>query len=441
MDPDSTTFCLTLIVVYLLLKAAQAVGENAALYCSASRLERLGEEGDKRALRLSALLEEPDRFLSAIGAGATFFGVLAAFETMSLFLPKVTAALDFLPLGLKGQRLCALILLGLGMTFVSMILGTLLPKRLTAMKAEEKALQLSGVLHTIYRICKPFAALLSGVTNLILRAMGMDPDAQPEQVTEEEIRMMVDVGNEEGTIEQSEKDMINNIFEFDEKTVEEVMTHRTEMVAVESTATVFEVAKVAMEEGFSRIPVYREDIDDIVGVIYAKDLLKYVEDPCNENESIERFVREVLFVPESNRCTELFKTFNAKKIQMAIVVDEYGGTSGVVTMEDLLEAIVGNMQDEYDDEEEEVCKISDTEYILDGSLSIEDVAKALDVDLDDEAEEYDTLGGLITDVLDRIPGENEHPHVMLKNVKLSVLLVKERRIKKVRAELLEPAED
>lgn len=249
--------------------------------------------------------------------------------------------------------------------------------------------------------------------------------------------MMVDVGNEKGVIEESQKDMINNIFEFDDRTAEEVMTHRTEVIAVSQDATISDIVYYAINEGFSRIPVYEDDIDNIVGVIYVKDLLCLVGCKSTEDFKISDFIRPVLYVPESNRCRELFKEFTDKKIHMAVVVDEYGGTSGIVTMEDLLESIVGNIQDEYDDEEIEIQKMNDTTYMIDGGADLEEVAETLGLDIS-ENEDYDTLGGLITDILGRIPDDGEMPAVTYQNVDFTVLVVEDRRVVKVKA-VIRPA--
>ena len=252
---------------------------------------------------------------------------------------------------------------------------------------------------------------------------------------------MVDVGNEEGSIEKDEADMIDNIFEFDDITAEDVMTHRTDIAAVENTATVKDVIQLAIEEGYSRIPVYEEDIDNIIGIVYAKDMLQCMNETSEQmsHQPIAPFIRKAIFVPESNRCADLFKTFKEKKMQMAVVVDEYGGTSGIVTMEDLLESIVGNMQDEYDHEEDEYQKVSDRVFMLDGSMSVEDVEELLDTNIGSE-EDYDTLSGLITDKLDRIPAKDEHPVIRIGTVEFTVLMTEERRIAKLKAEILPETE-
>lgn len=437
MDPDSTILPkLALLLALVLVNAFFAASEIAIVTFNDNKLKKLADDGNKKAKMLVKMVSEPSKFLSSIQVGVTLSGFLASASAAEQFQPMLTKALSFIPIQTSVLSGIALLIITLAISYVSLVLGELVPKRIAMHNPEKISLAVAPIVYFLYRVEKPLVAVLSFSTNIILRLIGIDPANKPEQVTEEEIRMMIDVGNEEGTIEQSERDMIDNIFEFDDITAEDVMTHRTEIAAVESTSTIPEVVRMAMTEGYSRIPVYKEDIDDIIGIVYAKDMLRFIGkgEESLENRSIEPFIREVIFVPESNRCTDLFKTFKDKKIQMAVVVDEYGGTSGIVTMEDLLEAIVGNMQDEYDNEEEEFSKISDHIFNLDGSMAIEDVEKLLHIKVED-GEDYDTLSGLLTDLLDRIPSPDEHPTVQIENVEFTVLLVEDRRIAKVRAEM------
>ena len=275
--------------------------------------------------------------------------------------------------------------------------------------------------------------LFVGFAGLLLRMLGHSPDEEPEEVTEEEIRMMVDVGEEKGVIEQSEKDMINNIFEFDDRSVAAVMTHRTETTAVEATASLEEIVQVAMETGYSRIPVYEDDLDNIIGIIYAKDLLQFIGSEREFN--IHNCMRPPLFIPESTRCTELFKELKSRKLQMAVIVDEYGGTYGIVTMEDLLESIVGNIQDEYDNEAEEISVQPDGAVTFDGSVSLDEVERQLGIEFEDDVDS-ETLSGVLTDKLGRIPKAGEHPQVTIQNTLFTVVEMDGRRISKIRAETL-----
>ncbi len=293
----------------------------------------------------------------------------------------------------------------------------------------------------IYKIEKPLVALLSASTNGILRLLGIDPNQRQEEVTEEEIRMMIDVGNESGTIEQSEKDMIHNIFDFDDRIVDEIMTHRTEITAIDIDTTLNEIIDIALEEGYSRIPVYDDDLDNIVGILYIKDLLKLVLEQSTENFRVTDYMRSALYIPETNRCKDLFHEFQKSKIQMAVIVDEYGGTSGIVTMEDLIESIVGNIQDEYDDEEEEITLISDNLYKIDGMFALDKIERIFNIRFsEDEDYDYDTISGYITGYLGRIPSKDEHPVVTVDNVDFTVLNVEEHRITAVQA-LIKPVEN
>ena len=396
MDPDSTILQIVILLVLIAINAFFAMSEIAIVTFNDNKLKKMAEDGNKRAAILHKMVSEPSKFLSTIQIGVTLAGFMAAGSAADKF-----------------------------------------PKRIAMHHPEKISLMVAPIIRFVFTISKPFVAVLSASTNLVLRLFGISADDQPEQVTEEEIRMMVDVGNEEGSIEKDEADMIDNIFEFDDITVEDVMTHRTDVAAVENTATVMDVIQLAIDKGYSRIPVYEDDIDNIVGIVYAKDMLRCITETVEQisNQPILPFIRKAIFVPESNRCSDLFKTFKEKKTQMAIVVDEYGGTSGIVTMEDLLESIVGNMQDEYDQEEEEYQKLSDTIFVLDGSMSVDDVEELLGMNIGPE-EDYDTLSGMITDLLDCIPAKDEHPSVQVGNVKFTVLATDERRIAKLRAEIL-----
>lgn len=435
-DPDSSLFfSLVLLFVLIAINAFFSLSEIAVISLNDNKVARMSEAGDKKAGRVLWLLREPSRFLSTIQVGITFSGLLSSAVAAESFTGRLIAALPALPIPTDVLRVLVLVIITFFLSFLTLVFGELVPKRIGMIYSERIAFGVSGVLIAVYKIERPFVTLLCSATNCILRLCGVDPTREPEHVTEEEIRMMVDVGNEKGVIEQSEKDMIDNIFEFDDRSASDVMTHRTELLAVDVNDKISSIVARAIEEGFSRIPVYEEDVDNIVGILYVKDMLSLIGNPDYDGVSPRSLMREAMYVPESNRCGELLHKFKEQKVQMAVVVDEYGGTSGVVTMEDLLESIVGNIQDEYDNEEEEILKVSDILYHFDGSVALDDVEKLLDTELDEE-HDYDTLGGLITDLLGRIPSENEHPSVMMNGIMFSVLSVCDRRIAKVCAEKL-----
>ena len=314
------------------------------------------------------------------------------------------------------------------------MLGELAPKRIAMQKYESISFKIVGVLAFFSGMFKPFVKILSFSTNLVVRLLGFDPNASEEEVTEEEIRMLVDAGEEKGVIEESQKEMINNIFEFDDIIAADVMTHRTDIEAVEITDDISDIIEKTLEAGYSRIPVYEEDLDNIKGIVYVKDLLKYVGKNVPKNFKISHIMREAFFFPESKKCRDLFNEMTEKHLQMVFVCDEYGGIAGIVTIEDLLESIVGNMQDEYDNEEEEIEQVNETTFSLDGTTDIEEVEEILGTKFPEG--EYDTIGGLIMAELGRIPGEDENPTVELLGFRFTVEEVEERRITRITAERL-----
>jgi putative hemolysin len=286
---------------------------------------------------------------------------------------------------------------------------------------------------------KPFIAFLTVSTNIVVRMFGFDPNASEENVTEEEILMMVDAGEEKGVIEESQKEMINNIFEFDDIVASDVMTHRTDIVAVEITDDYKELLEKTLEAGYSRIPVYEEDLDNIKGIIYVKDLLPYVGKKIPSTVTLQELMREAMFVPETKRCRDLFGEMTEKHLQMVIVADEYGGVAGIVTIEDLIESIMGNIQDEFDDEQEDIEQISEDIFNIDGTSDIKDVEELLDIEFPEG--EYDTVAGYVMSVLGRIPEADEHPVVNCEGFAFTVAEMDDRRIVRIMAERLPEQQD
>lgn len=252
---------------------------------------------------------------------------------------------------------------------------------------------------------------------------------------EEEILSLVEEGQEKGLIEDDTKSIIENVFDFDDTVAYEIMTHRRDMVAIEDTETLENAVNIAVESGYSRIPVYHDDIDSIIGVLYVKDLLKYVTNEVPKNFRISDIIRKVLFVPRTKDCRSLFSQMNKEKTQIAIIVDEYGGTEGLITLEDLIEDILGNIQDEYDHEEEEIKQISDKKFHVDGSTSIEDVEQLIGEDIYDD--DSDTIAGFMLTMLGNVPDVDEHPEVTHKGFKFTVLKVEDRRIEDILIEKID----
>ena len=441
MDPD----ILIQILVLLLLVFANAffaMSEIAIISLNDNKLKALAEEGDKKAKKVLKLTEDVTGFLSTIQIGVTLAGFLASASAAATFaepLAEWAAVVIFkMPQASEFLNTVAMVLVTILISYVTLVLGELAPKRIAMKKSEKVAFKSVEILLFINAIMKPFVKVLSFSTNVVLRLFGIDPNEQDEEVTEEEIRLMVDAGEENGVLEESQKEMINNIFEFDDAVVAEVMTHRTDIEAVEITDSIEDVVKIAVEEGFSRIPVYEDELDNIVGILYIKDLLPYVGKTVPQGKKISKLMREVSFVPESKKCGDLFEEMTEKHIHMVIVSDEYGGVAGLVTIEDLLESIVGNIQDEYDMEEEEAVQLNETTFELDGTADIEEVEETLEITFPEG--EYETIGGFIMSEIGHIPTEDEEAVVEFSGYRLTVKEVDERRIERVLAERLPKAE-
>ncbi|CDZ23427.1 hypothetical protein CCDG5_0284 [[Clostridium] cellulosi] len=423
---------LLLLLVLILINAFFAASEMAIVSANDTKIKVLAEEGNKRAIVLEKLLSRPSNFLAAIQVGVTLSGLFSSAVASESVADRIAAAFENSGVSPALVKFLSVFIVTILLSYFTLVFGELVPKRIAMKNSEALALRVAGILNAISIIFLPFVALLSYSTNAVAHLFGVGPVDNQNNVTEEEIRMLVDVGEETGAIDENEKEMINNIFEFNDRTASDIMTHRTEIYAVEDTASLSDVIDVALKEGFSRIPVYKDDLDDIVGIVFAKDLLKFVGKPMDKEFNIREIMRPPLFVPKTKRCQDLFVELTEQKQHMAVVIDEYGGTAGIVTMEDLLESIVGNIQDEYDDETNEYSVIDDSTYTIEGTADIEEVSHLLDTKLPEG--EYDTLAGLIIDRLGRIPSENEHPSVEIGDFVFTVEHVEEKRIEKVRAE-------
>ena len=421
---------LTITLLLTLVNAFFAMSEIAIITLNDTKIKRLAETGHKQAKKIVKLTSNSSGFLATIQVGVTLAGFLSSAFTADSFSDRFSGLLTRLTSMPQGiARPLSTVLITVFLSYFTLIFGELVPKKIGMQKAETVSYSVIGILLFAGKVFKPFVWLLTTSTNAVTRLLGFDPNAEEETVTEEEILMMVDVGGEKGVIEESERDMIANIFEFGDTTASECMTHRTEVAGVENTQTVADVVELATTGGFSRIPVFVEDLDTIIGIVYVKDLLKYVTEGDSGSIPVTEVMREAYFIPEGKRLDDLFSEMTEKKVQMAVVVDEYGGTAGVITMEDIIESIVGNIQDEYDNEEDEISMVSENCFTVDGTTSIDEVSDLIGVDLPDG--DYDTVAGFMLDRLGHIPAPNEHPTVVYGRATLSVETVEERRISKI----------
>ncbi|MBR2876971.1 MAG: HlyC/CorC family transporter [Clostridia bacterium] len=439
----SLAWQIPLLIVLILVNAFFAMSEIAVISLNDAKLEKQAEEGNKKAKQVLKLTKNPSKFLSTIQIGVTLAGFLASASAATTLAEMLTTVItNSTNISEAIVSPIAVVLITIMISYFTLVFGELAPKRIGMQIPEKVSFKVVGILRTISKITSPFVKVLSLSTNGIVKLLGFDPNASEEVVTEEEIRMMVDVGQEKGVIEDVQKEMINNIFEFDDLNAGDIMTHRTDVTAVDVEDTNIEdFVSLAIENGYSRIPVYEGEIDNVIGIIYVKDLLKYVGKSLPSKSNLKKLAREAYFIPETKSCGELFTEMSAKKIQMAIVVDEYGGTAGILTLEDLVEAIMGNIQDEYDQEDEEISKIDDNTFTVDGTIDIEEIEELIGKELPEG--DYETLAGFIIDQLQFLPKDGEMNEVEFENVKFTVLKVEERRIEKIKVEItpLPPEEE
>lgn len=429
--PDDPLFPkLMILLILILINAFFAAAEIAVISLSEARLKKQAEEGDKKARQLLKLTQAPDHFLSAIQIAITLAGFLSsAFAADTFSDPLVKWLVEergVTALDSHALNSVMVVLITIVLSYFSLVLGELVPKRIAMKKTQAVARFTLGPVRAVAAVFRPVIWLLSKSTNGVLRLLRIDPNADQEDVSEDEIRMMVDLGEERGAIEASEKELIENIFEFNNTTAEDVMVHRTDMVMVWAQDTNEDIVNTILTSGRSRFPVYEEDADHIVGVLNTRDFLLNAQ--AEHPKPLSELLRPAYFVPDSVRTDVLFRDMQSKKVHMAIVVDEYGGTSGLVTMEDLLEEIVGSIYDEFDPlEEQDIEQIEPGVWKVSGSCDLERVAQALEVEFPEE-EGSDTLGGLVFAQLSVIPEDGAQLEVDARGLRIKVLNFTDRRV-------------
>lgn len=421
---------ILVLIILILLNAFFAATEIAFISLNDAKIEKRAKDGDKKAKQIDKMLKEPSKFLATIQIGITLAGFLSSAFASDAFADKLAPMLEnIFPIGISVWKGISIVIITIILSYFTLVFGELVPKRI-AMKNHEKVANLTiGIVRFISIITAPFVKLLTVSTNFVSKIFGVNENEE-ETVTEEEIRMMVDVGEEKGTIEEEEKELINNVFEFNDITVSEIMTHRTDMYAININDNIMEMLNELDEYKYSRIPIYEETIDDIKGILYIKDLFKYIS-IGQKNINIRDVMREAYFVSQHKMINDLFKEMQKNKKQMAIVLDEYGGTAGIVTMEDIIEELVGNIFDEYDEVENEYEIIDENTYRLSGSISICDLKKILNVEIPDG--DYDTLSGYLVELLDRIPNDDEKPIIETEQVTYKIEEYEDKRILWVKA--------
>ncbi|OQB24883.1 MAG: Magnesium and cobalt efflux protein CorC [Firmicutes bacterium ADurb.Bin182] len=402
---------LLLQLMLIILNAIFACAEIAVISMNDNKLAKLTASGDKRAKRLTKLTSQPARFLATIQVGITLAGFLASAFAAENFSDLLVDSLIKTGVNIPSATLntISVILITLILSYFTLVLGELVPKRIAMRNSEKVALGLSGLIHLISKIFAPPVWLLTASTNGMLRLLGIDPHAEDEEITEEEIRMMVDAGSEKGAINNSEKEMIQNIFEFDNKTAEEVMTHRTEVSLLWLDESVEQWEQTIRESRYSNYPVCDESADNIIGVLNAKDYFR-LTDKTREN-ILNNAVKPAYFVPESVRTDILFRNMKTSRNHFAVVLDEYGGMNGIITMNDLLEELVGDLEDDatIPAEPPMIERIDSNTWKIAGLAPLDEVMEQIGVILPEE--DYETFGGLVFGLLGYIPEDGSTPEL------------------------------
>lgn len=432
-DPDPAGMTIAYVLSYILLLLLTALFhmcEEAFLAIGDTRIRELEEDGNRKARQIRTLIEKERQFTSRIRLNTMLCSIGAVILLMQL-TPGATALLSGFSavMGTTFTGVFAYCLLFLTACVLLGTLGNILPRRLIHLNVEGTALILVDVFTFFYTLLYPLYGLCRILAWPLIRIVGMNPAEDPDKVTEDDIIELIEDVEEIGELEESQKDMLNNIFEFDDITAAEIMTPRTDMIAVEANDTLTDVLTLAIDNGYSRLPVYEEDVDHIIGLLYIKDLLPYVGKALPKAVSIRTLLRDTYFVPDTKKCDDLFEEMNEKHLQMAIVVDEYGGVAGIVTIEDLLESIVGNMQDEFDHEEEEITQLDEDSFEVDGTLSIGELGELLNREFPEG--DYDTVAGFLLDLLGHIPEEDAETVIEYEDLVFTVQQMDDRRIEQV----------
>ena len=389
------------------------MSETALMALSKIRIRHMVEEGVKGAKLVEKLAEDPSRLLGAILIGNNIVNIGASALATSV--------------AVKAFGEGAVGVVTIVMTILVLIFGEITPKSIAKQNSESVALKVSKIINIVVKLFRPFIAIFTAISGLFIRLLGGDPKATEPYITEEELKTMVGVSEEEGVLEDVEKEMIFNVFEFADSQVKDVMVQRVDVVAVDINATYDEVINIIKTEQFSRIPVYNQNIDDVIGILNVKDLI--IASQSKENFKISDYMREPYYTFEFKKISELFNEMKKTRNHMSVVLDEYGGNVGIVTIEDLIEEVVGEIEDEYDDEEDnDIIVVKEDEYIVDGSARLDHIGDLIGVTM--ESEEFDSVGGLVIGELGRFPEQSEE--VNLNNIRFVVEEVDKNRIKKVR---------
>lgn len=429
-DPDGNNLITQILILVLLtfINAFFSCAEMAMVSINKNKVKRLVEEGNKKAELIQSFQDEPTKFLSTIQVAITLAG----------FFSSASAATGFSePLGewfseyhIPYSNQISLILITMILSYFTLVLGELVPKRVALKNPEKISMFVVKPVILISKIASPFISFLTFSTNLIMKLFGSDTNNLGDKISREEIKQLIKEGQVSGSINKKEKEMLDSIIEFDETLAKEVMTPRINVFSININEPLEEYIGELLEAKYSRIPVYEDDIDNVVGVIYIKDFLREVIKKGPQQVDLKEILTKPYLVPDSKNIDELFKEMQQSKIQIAILIDEYGGFSGIVTLEDLVEEVMGDIEDEYDNNSPMIHKIDNSTYIIDGLLSIDELNYKLDLNI--STGNYETISGLLIENMGEIPTEQDNRTMEIDGLLFKIEAVKGKRIDKVK---------
>lgn len=429
---------IILLVVLILVNAYFAAAELAIVSVNKNRIRTLAQEGNKKAEALAKLIEDPNKFLSAIQVVITLAGFMTSAEAAVSFSDDVGAFLE--GAGIPYGTEVSVVIVTLILSFFTLVFGELFPKRLAMLHADRIAMAVVKPILFISVIFKPFVWLLSAVVTLLLKICRQRTDVTSAEYSEDDIVSMLEAGQESGELKEEGKKMITGIFAFDDMLAYEVMTPRTDVFSIDINAPTEEYIDELMELRYSRIPVYKDDSDNIIGILYIKDYLIKAREDGFDNVDFRSILRKPYFVPETKNIDSLFFELQTTKQHIAILIDEYGGFSGIVTMEDIIEEVMGDIDDEYDEEDPKIQKLSEDTYVMEGSMDLDDIDEELGIGL--ESDNSETIGGFIIDILGEIPDDDDIGKVVeFENYRFRVDSVKDRRIDQITMTILPVPEE
>jgi len=399
------------LIILIILSSFFSASETALMSISKIRVRHMVEENIKGANRVKELTDNPSSLLASILVGNNVVNIASS---------SLATVLAINLIGSRGVAISTII-----MTIVVLIFGEITPKTLASQNSEQISLRVASPIFIISKMLKPVVIITTTISKFFIKLLGGKSDSNKPFITEDELKTMVDVSEEEGILKSEEKDMIHNVFQFGDLYAKDVMVQRVDIIALDIEESLDKIISVIKEEGFSRIPIYSNTIDNIVGILNVKDII-FMED--TKGFSLKNYMREITYTYEFRKVTELFKDMNKNRQHMVVVLDEYGGTVGIVTIEDLIEEIVGDISDEYDDEEPEIYVVKEDEYIVEGSVRIEDINELIGTKI--ESEEFDSIGGFIIGVLGRFPNISEE--IIYSNYRFIIEDIDRNRIKKIR---------